>query len=44
MRFGLKDGTARTLSQAGQVLGISRERARQIEAKSYSQIAKQQRD
>lgn len=38
MRFGLKDGTARTLSQAGQVLGISRERARQIEAKAIRKL------
>lgn len=38
MRFGLKDGTAKTLSQAGQVLGISRERARQIEAKAIRKL------
>lgn len=38
MRFGLQDGTARTLSQAGQVLGISRERARQIEAKAIRKL------
>jgi len=38
MRFGLKDGTGRTLSQAGQVLGISRERARQIEAKAIRKL------
>ncbi len=38
MRFGLKDGTGKTLSQAGQVLGISRERARQIEAKAIRKL------
>lgn len=38
MRFGLKDGNTRTLSQAGQVLGISRERARQIEAKAIRKL------
>lgn len=38
MRFGLKDGSTRTLSQAGQVLGISRERARQIEAKAIRKL------
>jgi len=38
MRFGLKDGNARTLSDAGQVLGISRERARQIEAKAIRKL------
>jgi RNA polymerase sigma factor (sigma-70 family) len=38
MRFGLKDGTVRTLAQAGQTLGISRERARQIESKAIRKL------
>lgn len=38
MRFGLEDGKPRTLSQAGQALNISRERARQIEAKAIRKL------
>lgn len=38
MRFGLKDGRARTLSEAGKLIGVSRERARQIEAKAIRKL------
>ena len=34
LRFGLKDGTGRTLEQVSQDLGITRERVRQIELKA----------
>ena len=33
MRFGLDDGTERTLEEVGQVFAVTRERIRQIEAK-----------
>jgi RNA polymerase primary sigma factor len=32
LRFGLDDGTPKTLEQVGEALGLSRERIRQIEA------------
>ncbi len=38
MRFGLVDGKPRTLAQAGQSMGMSRERARQIEAKALRKL------
>lgn len=38
MRFGLKDGRTRTLSEAGKLIGVSRERARQIEAKAIRKL------
>jgi len=38
MRFGLKDGVTNTLEQVGQVFGVTRERIRQIEAKSLEKI------
>jgi RNA polymerase primary sigma factor len=31
LRFGLDSGTSRTLEEVGAVMGISRERARQLE-------------
>ncbi len=34
LRFGLKDGTQRTLEQVGKLVGITRERTRQIELKA----------
>jgi RNA polymerase primary sigma factor len=38
LRFGLTDGKPRTLDQIGQVYGITRERIRQIEAKTMSKL------
>jgi len=32
MRFGFEDGEPRTLEEVGQTIGVTRERARQIEA------------
>ncbi|MBN1152837.1 MAG: sigma-70 family RNA polymerase sigma factor [Dehalococcoidia bacterium] len=38
LRFGLKDGHARTLDEVGQEFGLTRERIRQIEAKSLRKL------
>ena len=38
MRFGLTDGVAHTLEEVGQEFGVTRERIRQIEAKSLEKI------
>jgi RNA polymerase primary sigma factor len=38
MRFGLTDGQPRTLDQIGKVYGVSRERIRQIEARTMSKL------
>jgi RNA polymerase primary sigma factor len=38
LRFGLKDGTPRTLDEVAQSYGITRERIRQIEARSLSKL------
>jgi RNA polymerase primary sigma factor len=34
LRFGLKDGRVRTLGEIGSALGVTRERARQIEGRA----------
>ena len=38
LRFGLKDGNTHTLAQIAKVLGVSRERVRQIEAATIKKI------
>ena len=38
MRFGLTDGRPKTLDQIGKVYGVSRERIRQIEARTMSKL------
>jgi len=40
LRFGLDDDKPRTLQQIGNVLGLTRERVRQIEKKSMRKLAK----
>lgn len=49
LRYGLTDGQPRTLEEVGRAFGVTRERARQIEAKSLAklrqpQLASQLRD
>jgi len=43
MRFGLKDGVTHTLEQVGEVFRVTRERIRQIEAKSLEKIREHQK-
>jgi len=38
MRFGLDDGTPKTLSEIGEALGVTRERIRQIEQKAMRKL------
>ena len=38
MRFGLDDGITHTLEEVGKEFGVTRERIRQIEAKSFEKI------
>jgi RNA polymerase primary sigma factor len=43
MRFGLDDGKPRTLEEVGQTFGVTRERIRQIEAKTLAKLRHPQR-
>jgi RNA polymerase primary sigma factor len=43
MRFGLDDGQARTLEEVGKYFGVTRERVRQIEAKTLAKLRHPQR-
>ena len=38
LRFGLKDGRARTLEEVGKEFNVTRERIRQIEAKALRKL------
>jgi RNA polymerase primary sigma factor len=38
LRFGLHDGTPRTLEEVGKEFGVTRERIRQIESKTLSKL------
>jgi RNA polymerase sigma factor (sigma-70 family) len=38
LRFGLDDGEPRTLGEAGRVVGVSRERVRQIEKRALQKL------
>jgi RNA polymerase primary sigma factor len=38
LRFGLDDGKPRTLEEVGQIFGVTRERIRQIEAKTLAKL------
>ena len=37
-RFGLDDGSSKTLEEVGQMFGVTRERIRQIEAKALRKL------
>ena len=40
MRYGIDDGTQRTLEEVGKHFGVTRERIRQIEGKALKKLKK----
>ena len=38
LRFGLDDGTPRSLEEIGRILGVTRERVRQVEEKALKKL------
>ena len=40
LRFGMDDGTPRTLEEVGKYFGVTRERIRQIEGKALKKLRK----
>ena len=44
LRYGLQDGTPRTLEEVGQRFNVTRERIRQIEASTLKKIRRRRRD
>ena len=38
IRYGLEDGTPKTLAETGRVIGVSRERIRQIEKRALQKL------
>jgi RNA polymerase primary sigma factor len=38
IRYGLEDGRARTLAETGRMLGVSRERVRQVEKRALQKL------
>ena len=43
LRFGFEDDRPRTLEEAGQFFGVTRERVRQIESKALKKLAQRKR-
>lgn len=44
LRFGFDDGNPHTLEQVGQIMGVTRERIRQIEAKAIRKLSQRMRN
>ena len=44
LRFGLRDGEPHTLEYVGQLLGVTRERIRQLEAKALNKLRRSSED
>ena len=44
LRFGLKDGTPKTLDEVARLYGITRERIRQIEVRAFEKLQAKMRE